>query len=184
MVKFREVGTAKEILEVSDQFVQLLRHCFANWLNHVSLSIRKQAEITTTGNQEHLYTKACKNYAAAVSLNPDLHEAFGDWAVTLFHWAKLKEGEEAKRLFDEARSKLIQLTEVEPSDAYYNLACLSSLEGNELDCHEWLEKCLNTDAPRTRNEISVDPDFEHMRDKKWFTAMFTRRGNVNNQFQI
>jgi len=102
MVRFRNMGADKEILEVSDKFVQLLRHYFANWLNQVNFGIRKQAEITSTENLEHLYAEACKNYAAAVRLNPDLHEAVGDWAVTLIHWAKLKEYKEAKRLFDEA----------------------------------------------------------------------------------
>jgi len=125
---------------------------------------------------DQLFSEACEKYAAAVAVKPDFHKALNNWAIALQDRARITGGGKVSRLLDEARNKLIQIIDVFPGHAYYNLACNSSLQDNETECQEWLKKCHASGGLPSREHIRTDPDFERVRDRDWFRIFLNSLG--------
>ena len=135
----------------------------------------KQAKLKgNTPEADGLFAEAGKKYAEAVRIKPDMHEALYGWGNALYEQAKTKSGAEADRLFHEARSKFLQAEGIAPGTAAYDLACISALHAQEVECLEWLEKSkAHADLP-TREHILNDPDLANVRDKEWFQSFMAR----------
>jgi tetratricopeptide (TPR) repeat protein len=83
-------------------------------------------------------------YARAVKIKRDMHEAWYNWGVTLYVWARAQlpeDRERAVRLWEEAGTKYARAVEIKPAkhEAWYNW-------GTAL--YQWAEALLSTDRER------------------------------------
>ncbi|MGD4163754.1 hypothetical protein QT631_22530, partial [Xanthomonas citri pv. citri] len=112
-------------------------------------------------------------YAAALTIQPDKHEALNNWGSLLSEQAKQAGGEEASRLFALASEKLMAALERDPSQTY-NLACLAALRDDEVKCRDNLEIAKRCGTLPSREHLLGDKDLEQMREKQWFQDLFTK----------
>ncbi|MBI2470548.1 MAG: hypothetical protein HYV59_04820, partial [Planctomycetes bacterium] len=107
-------------------------------------------------------------------IKPDKHEALNNWGTALYHQAKTKTGDEADRLFAQSKDMLLKTESNLPGSAAYNIACWCAIRGQEDECKEWLEKCINLGVMPSRQHLKEDRDFENVREKPWFKAILAR----------
>ena len=142
-----------------------VHEAFFNW----GLTLFKQAEKKDGEEADRLYKEACKKYAEAVRIKPDRHEVFNNWVCTLIGLSKNETDELKKREYlNESKEKIIIAENLEPGSGSYNLACVSSLEGNETECQKWLENSLKYNKLLPLDHLMKDTDLDAMRDKPWF----------------
>lgn len=79
--------------------------------------LHDQAELMTGTEADRLFSQAGENFAAALALKPDMHEALYNWGTALDEQAKTKTGAEADRLWSLAGEKYTAALALKP-DAY------------------------------------------------------------------
>lgn len=80
------------------------------------------------------------------------------------------------RRYDEAIEKYKKAIEIDPDyyvGAYYNLACIYSLKGNESLACEWLKKAIEK-GYNNWDQIQKDSDFDKIRNSKCFKKIIMK----------
>lgn len=135
-----------------------------NWGN----ALAEQADTKTGEDAVYLCEQAINKFKFAIEIEPNHSFALGNCGATLLDLAKMKEGQETVKLFDEAKEMCIRAESVLPGSGAYNLACINAMQGQELECREWLEKWRDTGHLPPREHIEKDSDLESVRDSDWF----------------
>ncbi len=135
-----------------------------NW----GLALYDLAKIKSGNEADRLFHAAIEKYEAAVKIKPDLHEALNNWGIALSALAQTKSGNEADRLFTEAESKFKEVSAIVSGYGSYDLACISSIRGDEESCKRWLEDSKSHNKLPSKEHILKDADLDNMRDKQWF----------------
>ena len=120
---------------------------------------------------DELFKQAFEQYEKAVEIKPDKHQAYNNWGTMISKLAQKKKGENKTRLIVEAKEKCLKAELIKTGVAAYNLACLSALLGDEIECRKWLETSDKAGTLGTREKAMNDPDLESMRDKEWFKQL-------------
>ncbi len=76
--------------------------------------LSEQAKTKSGPEADALFAQACEQYAQAVAIKPDLHEAFFNCGNALFDQAKAKSGTEADALFAQAYERYAQAVAIKP----------------------------------------------------------------------
>lgn len=74
-----------------------------------------EARKSEAGKADQLFKRVYQGYAEVVSDNPMLAEALYNWGFALLHHAKLKSGEEAAAIYQEAISKFAFCLTIDPN---------------------------------------------------------------------
>ena len=143
-------------------------------LNNWGLALCKQAETKTGEEADRLFALAGEKCQAALKIKPDYHEALNNWGLALYRQAETKTGEEAGHLFAQSKDLLLKAESILPGISAYNIACWCAIRGQEDECKEWLEKCLNLKVMPSRQHLEKDNDLENIREKPWFKAILAR----------
>lgn len=90
------------------------------------LDAMDRAEASPPEQADRLLLEAIECDRKAVETRPDMAGAYFNWGYALGARSKLKSGNEAKKLFDEARAMYAKARELDPNDyeVYYNLGNL------------------------------------------------------------
>ena len=127
---------------------------------------------TESGEEaEHLFAESFGNYARAVEIKPDFHEAFYNWGVALAGLARTKDGEEAERLFDESFAKYARAVEIKPDfhEAFSNWGnAISDLAKTKTG--EEAERLFAESFAKYARAIEIKPDF-HAAFSNWGNAI-------------
>ena len=109
-----------------------------------------------------------------MKIKPDYHVALNNWANALLQRGALKEGEEAKALFGQAKEKALEAERIKPGAGVYNAACAWARLGEEDECQKWLERCRELGKLPPRKHMEEDEDLESVRDKEWFKEILEK----------
>ena len=109
-------------------------------------------------------------WVLALAIKPDDPQALTNWGSMLLHWSQLRSGEEADRLLDEAKEKLLALEALVEGRAAYNMACLSALRGEDEEARRWLEKSRELGHLPSLEHLQQDSDLDNIRDQPWFQS--------------
>ena len=84
--------------------------------------LKAQAERQQGEKADQLFAQAGEQYAAALAIKPDMHEALNNWGSALWMQAERQQGEEADQLFVQAGEKYAAALEIKPDahEALYN----------------------------------------------------------------
>src|SRR3989304_1706041 len=143
-------------------------------LNNWGLALYRQAETKTGEEADRLFALAGEKFHASIKIKPDYHEALNNWGLALYRQAETKTGEEAGHLFAQSKDLLLKAESILPGISAYNIACWCAIRGQEDECKEWLEKCLNLKVMPSRQHLEKDNDLENIREKPWFKAILAR----------
>lgn len=140
-----------------------------NWGN----SLTNLARIAEDSECNELFSLAYEKYEAALRIKPDLNEALNNWGSALIFHSKRKTGAEADDLIRWASEKCEAALRIKSDmpGAWYNLACISSLRGDEGLTKQRLEFVISSKDNAVIREIVQDSDFDPMRDRPWFKAL-------------
>jgi len=118
--KIIEIETKINALNI-DGLVSLLPYLFINWGNYLA-NLAK----VNTGNAENLYSKAFEKYNRAITLEPDLYEAFNNWGNALGNLAHSKKEKASEELYKQANEKFEKAIVINPNNyvAFYNWGSL------------------------------------------------------------
>ena len=153
--KFTEVVSIKSTMH----------EAFYNW----GIVLYEQAKKKEGKDAERLYSEACEKFEESLRIKPDFWESFGNLGLVLLYLAKAKNNELEKREYlNKSKEMLMESENIKPGNDSYNLACVSALEGNEIECQKWLENSLKYNKLLPFDHIMKDTDFDAMRDKPWF----------------
>ena len=86
--------------------------------------------MTNSGAEaDALFKDATEKYAAALKINPDLHEALNNWGVALAARARTKSGAEADALFKDASENYAAALKIKPdrSRGAEQFGCITAL---------------------------------------------------------
>ena len=114
---------------------------------------------------------AIAKYEAALKLKPDYREALNNLGIARARLGIGLSGEDRDQAFLSARTTLMKAAALEHTNAFYNLACLEALIGDEQKCREWILKSYATGALPARVQIETETDFDSMRDREWFQEL-------------
>ena len=76
--------------------------------------LKAQAERQQGEKADQLFAQAGEQYAAALAIKPDMHEALNNWGSALWMQAERQQGEEADQLFVQAGEKYAAALEIKP----------------------------------------------------------------------
>lgn len=112
----------KELVELSQN--EEAKKYFSFFLFNWGTDLEKQADAKEGLAAEELYQEAFKRFAEAISIKPDLREAYNQWGVCLRNLAKSKEGDESEKLYAEAFRKFEEAILINPEhhESYNNWA--------------------------------------------------------------
>jgi TPR repeat protein len=108
-----------------------------------------------------LFAKVCDRGSA---------DGCANLGANLIMQAKAARGDEAARLFAQAREKCLAANKLRAGAGAYNLACIAALEGKADECRGWLEDAQKNGALLSADEMAKDSDLQSVRDKEWFKA--------------
>jgi hypothetical protein len=145
-----------------------LANMLHTWANQLVIQARRTRGLEA----DLLFGEACEKYEAAHRLRPEMYSVIGNWGVALLDWGKTKEPDQAKQLFAAAREKFLEIRDSFPGISSFNLACVSALEGNEEECHYWLEQSRVSGSMPALDIILAEPDLSHVRERGWFRDLF------------
>lgn len=168
---------------------ELVRFAKDTWVNNVQVNYEKLRELVSRSDSEdakkyfsfflfnwgaelekladnkhgveadNLYKEAFGKFEEAISIKPDLREAYNQWGVCLRNLAKSKQGEEAEQLYADAFSKFEEAILINPDhyEPYNNwaigLANLAETK-NEVEA----EKLYNQAFDKYQEAIKNKPD--------------------------
>lgn len=92
------------------------RKYFSFFLFNWGTEIERQADEAEGEIADGLYQEAFEKYKEAISIKPDLREAYNNWGVCLRNLAKSSGGEEADRLYFEAFRKFEEAILLNPEE--------------------------------------------------------------------
>jgi hypothetical protein len=121
------------------------------------LSPAMQAETKTGAEADRLWVLAGEEYAAALAIKPDLHEAYNSWAGALLTEVGGKSEAEAGDLIRQAEEHARKAESLVPGVGAYNLTCVEARRGNEDGCRSWLIKSKEFGALPSREHLFTRP---------------------------
>ena len=94
-------------------------------------------------------------------------------AAGLISWAQAQRArpDDATRLLETARQKLMEAESREPGSAAYNLACVCAQLGDDDACREWLQRSGEPGVLVSREQMSVEEELAAVRDRPWFREL-------------
>jgi tetratricopeptide (TPR) repeat protein len=137
-------------------------------LNGWGVVLFHQALLAADQDADALFELAEKKFKEALEFKPDKFESLDNLGGVLVARSRLKDREQAVKLLETAKSFLLKAEALSRGGGSYNLACISSLLGNEAECHQWLRNAVENGQLISRPEIERDKDFTNVRDKQWF----------------
>lgn len=144
---------------------------FHEALNNWGNALYEQATRKSGAEADALFAQAGEKCAAALAIKPDKHEALNNWGVCLIEWALAKGLERAADLLDSAWEKSSAAEALVPGWGAYNLACISSLRGDEEGCRRWLEVSRTHARLPSREYLLADAALENVRAAPWFQEL-------------
>ncbi len=92
--------------------------------------------------------------------------------------ARIFMGTRAEQLLSEAERELLRAASITPNPAFYNLALVCSLQGDEDGCRRWLEKCEELDILPGPEDLIAAANLDNVRGWEWFEALIDRLQRV------
>lgn len=95
-----------------------------------------------------------------------------DWGLALIHFAELQEQTDQKKsLMREAEQKLFSSAHLGNPQAYYQLGCYYSLQGERQEALNWMKRALHLHAMPPLKEILEDAWLENLRSDEEFQKL-------------
>jgi NAD-dependent SIR2 family protein deacetylase len=121
------------------------------------------------GEKRHAAQReAIARYEEALRWKAHYPEALNNKGAVFARMATDLSGQERDHAFARARESFLQAEEAGYKKAFYNLACLEALRGDEHQCRECLSKSQESGTLPSRERIENDADLESVRTHTWF----------------
>lgn len=138
---------------------------------HLALSYSHQGDVCSDLQSFYL---ALEHFELIFEQDPEDEMALHDWGITLIHLAQAihdpAQPEESGQLYHLAEKKLVMSASLGNAQAYYNLACLHSLCGQNKNAILFLEKAVKSGALPPIDDILHDDWLEGVRQTKQFRS--------------
>ena len=138
---------------------------------HLALALSHLGEMTA---ELECFYKACEIFQAIIGQDPEDDLTWNDWGVTLLHIAQLiqepAQPELVHKCFQQAEQKLLQAALLGNVQAFYNLACLYSLNGNVEMSLRYLEKAAASEALPAFEDLMHDEWLDELRSTAEFRS--------------
>ena len=132
------------------------------------------SKIRNVDEKEQLIKRAIDKIKKSLKLNNNNIEAINNLGLALLELAKMKKGKKKERLLRQAIDKFTLIENVFPEQAYYNIACAYSLLGEKENAIVWLEKFLNINKKKLKDNILSDDDFNNIKKSDDFINLLNK----------
>ena len=136
----------------------------ANAISDTALSKQPQ-------EADQMFQAAYDNYAKAVEIKPDMHEALYNWGTALSDQAETKTGQEADELYQAAYDKYAKALEIKPDlhQALYNWGTALSAQADTKTGQE-ADELFQAACDKYAEAVKIKPDM-HEALYNWGTAL-------------
>ena len=124
------------------------------------------------GNEgDRLFKRSYEEYARAVEIKPDKHEAFNNWGNTLLSQARRKERAEGDLLFAESYEKYARAVEIKPDyhEAFYNWGNALSYQARRKEGAEG-DRLFEESYEKYARALEIKPDY-HEAFESWSATL-------------
>ncbi len=169
------MAALESLRDLSDEARSALAWSFVERGN----SLSEEAKTLTGAKAVAKFAEAYDKYAQAVSIKPDMHEAFNNWGAALLDEAKTLSGAEAAARFAAAYEKYGQAVSIKPDlhEAFCNWGLALSEEAITLSGAEAAAKFAEA-YEKYGQALSIKPDM-HEAFYNWGNALFDQANTLS-----
>lgn len=124
---------------------------------------------TKSGTEaDDLLRQAIEKYRQVVKFKPDDVNALLSWSSALIYQYSVVPPSQGQLVLNKAKEILSIVESKTVGRGAYNLACIASLEGKDIECNDWLLKSKKSGHLPNLDHLEKDTDLDAMRDREWF----------------
>lgn len=140
----------------------------ADILYQWGFALLHEAKINSNDRAIALLDEASEKFSFCLTINPDYLGAAIDGGVVYMALAEAMKVKPDDDFYDSAESMFLSAERIQKGSAFYNLACIYGLRGEDDACQESLEKSREYGMLPEIDSILNDTDLEKVKGKAWF----------------
>lgn len=151
--------------------VQLIDPDYSRIQHKTALCYVEMGHIT---EDAEYYKRALHYYRLAARQDEENDQIWLDWGICLIHLAHhTLDGDYMNQLYHDAEQKISRAGQLGNPGAHYNLACLHSILGRQVEAMEFIHKALSTRTLPSLEDLFEDEWLDNLRSTEAFTQFIT-----------